>query len=273
MRIFLVAGLTTSGLVYASQQAAQVAESELSGGIFSRISSAGPVVFMVLMILISLSVVSWGIGLAKILFLRKTLVRAEKFVELFWAQKSLNEFNNRMSGIEDSPGKEVFKAGYTELVKGTQTRDQAVELKMGVQAAMDNMMRTLAKTKSHEKTKLEAGLSFLAICASAAPFIGLFGTVWGIMNSFEGIAQSGSSSLAAVAPGISEALIATAFGLGAAIPAVVCYNISVNRIRAIVHQLDMFGSDFLNIVERYLVSDKRSPHPASSDSQINPPRI
>jgi biopolymer transport protein TolQ len=273
MRLCFVAGWFLSGLVIASTQSTQVAEAELSGGIFSRISSAGPVVFMVLMILIGLSVVSWGIGLAKILFLRKTLGRAEKFVDLFWAQKSLNELNNRMSGIEDSPGKEVFKAGYTELVKGTQTRDQAVELKMGVQAAMDNMMRTLAKTKSLEKAKLEAGLSFLAICASAAPFIGLFGTVWGIMNSFEGIAQSGSSSLAAVAPGISEALIATAFGLGAAIPAVVCYNISVNCIRAIMHQLDMFGSDFLNIVERYLVSDKRSTTSSSGDSHINPPRI
>ena len=93
------------------------------------------------------------------------------------------------------------------------------------------------------------------------------------MNSFEGIAQSGSSSLAAVAPGISEALIATAFGLGAAIPAVVCYNISVNRIRAVMHQLDMFGSDFLNIVERYLVSEKKGGHHHSETHQTNAPRI
>lgn len=273
MRLAMIFGWLIASYGLSADGGSAVAESAISGGIFSRIFGSGPVVFLVLMILVSLSVVSWGIGFAKILFLRKTLKKAESFVDLFWEQKSLNELNNRMSGIEDGPGKEVFKAGYAELVKGTQTRDQAVEMRLGIQAAMDNMMRTLAKTKSHEKTKLETGLSFLAISASAGPFIGLFGTVWGIMNSFEGIVQSGSSSLAAVAPGISEALIATAFGLGAAIPAVVSYNISVNRIRAVMHQLDMFGSDFLNIAERYLVSDKKPHVNHVADTQSHSPRI
>jgi len=273
MKIFLTILMQISSVALAADGASQIAETAMSGGLFSRIAGAGPVVFLVLLLLVGLSIVSWGIGISKIIFLRKTLQKSLKFIDLFWEQKSLNELNNRISSLEEGPGKELFKAGYAELVKGTQTRDQAVDFKVGIQAAMDNMMRTLSKTKSNEKAKLESGLSFLAICASAAPFVGLFGTVWGIMNSFEGIAQSGSSSLAAVAPGISEALIATAFGLGAAIPAVVCYNVSVNRIRAVMHQLDMFGSDFLNIVERYLVSDKKAAHHHSETHQTNAPRI
>jgi biopolymer transport protein TolQ len=99
-------------------------------------------------------------------------------------------------------------------------------------------------------------MNWLAIIASVAPFVGLFGTVWGIMNSFEGIARSGSASLAAVAPGIAEALTATAFGLGAAIPAVIGYNLFNGRLRFQMMAIDGFCSDFLNIVERYLVTEK-----------------
>ena len=116
---------------------------------------------------------------------------------------------------------------------------------------------------------MEKLLPLLAIIASTGPFIGLFGTVWGIMNAFEGIAQTGSASLAAVAPGISEALIATAFGLAAAIPSVVGYNISNNHIRKILVHIDGFGSDFMNIVERYLVTENK---PARTNS-TNAPRI
>jgi biopolymer transport protein ExbB/TolQ len=114
-----------------------------------------------------------------------------------------------------------------------------------------------------------SGLTALAIVASTSPFIGLFGTVWGIMNSFEGIARTGSASLAAVAPGISEALIATAFGLAAAIPAVVGYNIAGTKIKTLISKVDGFGSDYLNIVQRYLVSDRSKG--TSSNSQT--PRI
>ena len=115
---------------------------------------------------------------------------------------------------------------------------------------------------------MEKYLPTLAIVASVGPFIGLFGTVWGIMNAFEGIAQTGNASLAAVAPGVSEALI-TAFGLAAAIPAVVGYNMSNNFIRKILINIDGFGSDFMNIVERYLVSDNKS----SKQSNSSTPRI
>lgn len=126
-------------------------------------------------------------------------------------------------------------------------------------AAVDNLTRSLIKAKMAEKQKMERFLSLLAITASTSPFIGLFGTVWGIMGAFESIARSGSASLAAVAPGISEALIATAFGLAAAIPAVIGYNMANAKIRALLNQVDGFSADFLNIVERYLVSDKAKP--------------
>ena len=116
-------------------------------------------------------------------------------------------------------------------------------------------------------------MSLLAISASACPFIGLFGTVWGIMGAFEGIAKTGSASLAAVAPGISEALVSTAFGLAAAIPAVVGYNMFAARVRYLVGSIDGFTADFLNIVERYLVSDKpraiNNPPTAGSQSPLD----
>ena len=135
---------------------------------------------------------------------------------------------------------------------------------------MSNLLRTLNKSKNMEKKKMEKFLPLLAITASAGPFIGLFGTVWGIMNAFEGIAQTGSASLAAVAPGISEALIATAFGLAAAIPAVIGYNMANNHIRKILVNIDGFGSDFMNIVERYLVTEKGA---AKSTNSTSAPRI
>ena len=190
------------------------------------------------------------------------------FIERFWENKSLNDLNSKLVNYSASPAKELFKAGYSELVKGSQLKDQASDLKVGITAAMSNLQRTLVKSKNIEKKKMEKLLPLLAITASTGPFIGLFGTVWGIMNAFEGIAQTGSASLAAVAPGISEALIATAFGLAAAIPAVIGYNMSNSIIRKILISMDGFGSDFMNIVERYLVTDTRA-----SKSSTNAPRI
>ena len=118
---------------------------------------------------------------------------------------------------------------------------------------MDNVERALNRACSSETTKLESALGFLATTGSASPFIGLFGTVWGIMNAFRGIGIKGSATLAVVAPGISEALIATAAGLAAAIPAVIFYNYYLREIRTITSEMDNFASEFLNIVERFYV--------------------
>jgi biopolymer transport protein TolQ len=154
---------------------------------------------------------------------------------------------------------EVFRAGYAELQKLTRSvRETSAPRELDEEAVasvelkgMANVERALSRATSAESAKLESAISFLATTGSASPFIGLFGTVWGIMDTFRGIGVKGTAALAVVAPGISEALIATAAGLAAAIPAVIFYNYFLNRIRSITVEMDSFASEMLNLVERY----------------------
>ena len=244
----------------------EIQEAEIdSDSIFTRAMKGGWVVFLCLLILVLLSVFVWAIIVSKWMYLTNMQKANEGFIKSFWDSRSLNDLNSRLGDYGYSPAREVFRSGYSELVRGSQLRDQVSSQHLAVNAAMENMHRALNKAKTFEKRRLEKFISILAIASSAAPFIGLFGTVWGIMNAFESIAKTGSTSLEAVAPGISEALTATAFGLFAAIPAVIGYNIFVNRIRAILSSIDGFMADFLNIVERYLVVDRSK----SSQSQQN----
>ena len=224
--------------------------------IFSRAWRGGFVVFTVLLTLVLMSIATWAIAIAKWISLRKVDVVSKEFVKSFWDSRSLNDLHGRLRDFKYSPMREIFRTGYSELVRANQLRDQTTSLPVAVNAAVENLTRSLTKAKNLERNRLERYLTVLAISASAAPFIGLFGTVWGIMGAFEGIARSGSTSLAAVAPGISEALIATAFGLAAAIPAAIGYNIAASQLRSQSARMDGFISDFLNIVERYLVSDR-----------------
>ena len=226
--------------------------------IFSQALASGLVVFSVLTVLVVFSILSWAIFLAKVLYLRKISSVSEQFIKNFWESRSLNDLNARLADYPYSPAKEVFRTGYAELVKGSQLKDQSSSLQLAVHAAIENLGRSLHKAKRTERGRMEKFLPLLAIIASSSPFIGLFGTVWGIMQAFGEIARTGSASLAAVAPGISEALIATAFGLAAAIPAVIGYNTANARIRSLIMSLDGFSADFLNIVERYLVAEKKS---------------
>jgi len=226
--------------------------------ILQQALNSGFVVFVVLLVLILASVSSWAIFGAKWFYLKKLSDENDSFIKSFWDSRSLNDLNGRLSDYPHSPAKEIFKSGYAELVKGSQLKEQCTNPQMAFHAALENLGRSLQKAKRNERHQMEQYLPILAIIASASPFIGLFGTVWGIMNSFENIARTGSASLAAVAPGISEALIATAFGLAAAIPAVIGYNTANSMIRKLVGTLDGFSADFLNIVERYLVTDKKS---------------
>lgn len=248
---------------------ATVAESAIeTDSIFSRAWRGGFIVFMVLLILIVMSILTWAVLITKFMYLKRTEVACQDFIKTFWDSRSLNELNGKLADYQYSPVREVFRGGYAELIKANQLRDQASNSSLAFNAAIENLSRSLQKSKNQERHKLEKYLSVLTISASAAPFIGLFGTVWGIMGAFEGIARSGSASLAAVAPGISEALIATAFGLAAAIPAVVGYNIAANRIRSVLTTVDGFSSDFLNIVERYLVTDKPRGSGSSGSTPI-----
>lgn len=224
--------------------------------IFQRSLSGGPVVFSCLLLLIGLSVLCWAIVIAKWFHIVRVQRTGEAFVKGFWDSRSLNDLNGRLADYPYSPAREVFRTGYAELVRASQLREQAAAQELAVHAAVDNLNRALGKAKLFERRRMERFMPVLAITASVSPFIGLFGTVWGIMGAFEGIARTGSASLAAVAPGISEALIATAFGLAAAIPAVVGYNIFAAKVRSMSIHLDGFIADFLNIVERYLVTDR-----------------
>lgn len=238
-------------------EAAQVVDVS-QGSIFGQAMRGGFVVFSVLVILIIFSILSWAVFVTKLISLRRLASINEEFIKSFWDSRSLNDLNSRLAEYPNSPAKEVFKSGYAELVRGSQLRDQTSSLQLAVQVAVENMGRSLTKAKRFERKKMEKMLPLLAIIASASPFIGLFGTVWGIMGAFEGIARSGNASLAAVAPGISEALIATAFGLAAAIPAVIGYNTANAKIRNMTTSIDGFTMDFLNIVERYLITEKKS---------------
>jgi biopolymer transport protein TolQ len=143
--------------------------------------------------------------------------------------------------------------GYTELTHSNKTIGELTPERDEISlSSLDNLERSMHKASNTEMTKLENALGFLATTGSASPFIGLFGTVWGIMDTFKGIGARGTATLAVVAPGISEALIATAAGLAAAIPAVIFYNYFLNQSKDMVQEMENFASEFLNIVERHL---------------------
>lgn len=227
--------------------------------ITDMVLNAGPVGQLVMLTLLIFSVVSWAIVIMKSRLLKKVRLDSEDFLETFWHSANLNEAHTAAEEFEYSPQASVFIAGFTELQKINKIRSrkdgeqQPETLDMQL-ATMDNLKRAVRKAESQELTHLGSSLPFLATTGSAAPFIGLFGTVWGIMASFHDIGQRGSASLAVVAPGISEALIATAAGLAVAIPAVIFYNYFANKIDDIDGEISNFSTDFLNLVERDLIS-------------------
>ncbi len=205
------------------------------------------------------SVISWAIVFMKARLYRKVRLDSEDFIESFWSSSNLSEANKATEDFPYSPEATVFAAGFSELQKINRIRNrnededlkETLEMQM---ATMDNLKRAIRKAESQEIAQLGKALPFLATTGSATPFIGLFGTVWGIMASFHDIGQRGSASLAVVAPGISEALIATAAGLAVAIPAVIFYNYYSNRLADIDNNVSIFSTDFLNLVERDMIS-------------------
>lgn len=207
---------------------------------------AGPIVKLVLLILVYFSVVSWGIIFYKWRVLRRALLQSRDFQEFFWENRRIEQVAQDLKQYPASPLSSVFRGGYQELVRQQRGQGEGQGLPANV---ISNVNRAMERSSTAETERLEKYLTFLATTGSATPFIGLFGTVWGIMNSFHGIGQSGSASLAVVAPGISEALIATAMGLMAAIPAVVAYNHFLNKVNILLGQMESIRQDFLNAVE------------------------
>ena len=219
---------------------------------------AGPVGQMVMLLLLIFSIVSWSIIFMKARLFRNVRLDSEDFLDSFWSSSTLREAGQAAEEFSYSPEAAVFISGFAELQKINKIRNRSEDagketLEMQL-ATMDNLKRTIRKAENEEINKLGSLLPFLATTGSATPFIGLFGTVWGIMVSFHDIGQRGSASLAVVAPGISEALVATAAGLAAAIPAVIFFNFFSNKLTDVQYNVQSFSTDFLNLVERDLLS-------------------
>jgi biopolymer transport protein TolQ len=216
------------------------------------IASASPLVQFVLLLLVFASVATWAIIFQKTKMIRGSISGNADFLEDFWNSKSLDEIHEKVKDYPQSPVARVFSAGYKELRKLPPQEER-----IDVIPEMSNIERALNRTYSIEMDQLEKHVDLLASTASAAPFVGLFGTVWGIMSSFQNIGAMGSASLAVVAPGISEALIATAIGLGAAIPAAIAYNWILTRIKRVSLDIESFQGEFLNMVQRSLLSHRK----------------
>jgi biopolymer transport protein TolQ len=226
------------------------------------IAGASPIVMMVMLLLAGMSVCCWFIIGAKLVRLSQAARQSTSFLRQFWDPEqgnvwSVKRFEALYAAVrrrDRSPLANVFHAGYVELARvlGSDRASQSGHKHYG--GDIDNVARALRRAMANEVTSLEAMVPFLATTASTAPFIGLFGTVWGIMNSFISIGARKNASLDVVAPGIAEALIATAIGLAAAIPAVMAYNYFVRRINVLSGEMDSFSSDMLNIVRRHFLA-------------------
>jgi biopolymer transport protein TolQ len=220
-------------------------------GVLDMIMAAGPVGKTVLVALVLASLYSWMIIFAKRKSLKAAAHENAQFLNTFWNSKSIEEIFTKSDSWTRSPIAQVFRAGVKELKKFSPGEFSEAE-----QLGIENVSRALARQANQEIAGLEKGVSWLATLASASPFIGLFGTVWGIMDSFHKIGLTGSANLAVVAPGISEALIATAVGIFVAIPAVMAYNHFSGAIRRQATDIDGFNQDFLNIIQRNLVGTR-----------------
>ncbi|MBF0449385.1 MAG: protein TolQ [Candidatus Magnetomorum sp.] len=228
------------------------------------VTNAGPMVKFVLLLLLFFSVTSWGIIIIKFLYVRRAYKDSVAFVDSFWKSRDLANAFTGTKQFQTCPVGRVFRIGYQELTKLEKSgvhlsadSDQSTGEKFERRTTgMDNIKRALRRAINSEMTRVTSLTPFLATTGNTTPFIGLFGTVWGIMNSFHGIGLKGSANLAAVAPGISEALIATAAGLAVAIPAVVAFNYFNSKITVIESELMSFSADFLNIVEMEMLRGK-----------------
>jgi len=222
-------------------------------GLFDFFVQSGPMAKFILATLAVFSLCSWAIMIGKAVQLNRADRQSEKFLEAFHRSQRFSEVNAVASKLGASPLVGIFQAGYAEIdsqIKNAPDPERPGERKAYRITSLPALQRTLQRAAGVELNGITRWTSFLATTASATPFIGLFGTVWGIMVSFRDIGMSGSTSIVAVAPGISEALINTAAGLGAAIPALIGYNYFGQRIRRTRMRLDDFILEFLNLAER-----------------------
>jgi biopolymer transport protein TolQ len=211
------------------------------------ISNASVLVQLVMGLLLLVSLFSWWFIFMKLFAVRAEIRMTERFEEKFWGNSDLTQlYKQAASAKPEQVGalERIFAAGYLEFAKLKKQPGK------GDAAIMDGVRRAMRATYQREMDRLEAHLSFLATVGSVSPYVGLFGTVWGIMNAFRGLANVGQATLAHVAPGIAEALVATAMGLFAAIPAVVAYNRYSHEIDRLASRFDSFTEEFSNVLQQ-----------------------
>jgi biopolymer transport protein TolQ len=224
--------------------------------VVDMVTHAGLIVQFVLYLLMAFSVISWGIVLYKFRQIRQARNESERFTVVFWETKNLSAIHTASLEMQASPVAQVFRAGYQELMRLTRVRKQPNPGEGEVipeEGGIENVERAMRRAIRQQITHLERALTFLATTASTAPFVGLFGTVWGIMTAFRSLSTTGASTIQAVAPGISEALIATAIGLAAAIPSVMAFNYFSRQVRVLSADMENFSAEFLNFAERHFL--------------------
>jgi biopolymer transport protein TolQ len=236
----------------------------LSGGVAELVLSAGPIAKIVLAVLAVFSIICWALIVEKWWEFRRIRRDSLRFLRLFRDARRFSVVYGAAKKHRESPLAHIYLAAGQEVASslgGVEVVDRVLdESEEGVGAErLDSISRAMRRAAAAEVARMERYLPFLATTASSAPFIGLFGTVWGIMTSFQNIGAQGSANLAVVAPGISEALIATAAGLGAAIPAVMGYNFFVNRVKHWAVELEGFSLELLNVFGRSLPKPARVP--------------
>lgn len=213
---------------------------------FHMVAGASPIVQLVMLMLLLASILSWGMIYRKYLVMRKALRDANQFEQRFWSGKQLGELYEQITtGRREICGMSaIFEGGFREFVR---LRKQG---SIKPEAVLEGSQRAMRVALNRELDALEANLPFLATVGSTSPYVGLFGTVWGIMNSFRSLSNVQQATLASVAPGIAEALVATAMGLFAAIPAVIAYNRFANDVERLSNRYDTFMEEFSTILQR-----------------------
>ncbi len=262
--------------VFAASDAAVVAAPKGGNDVWEMISHAGPMVKFILAALVFLSLACWSVTFIKFRLFRRVRKESDLFITQFRQRKNFPTLFRDTQMLNDSHLAQIFRIGFSELNRLNKSVDarSLPEVKLHPEILLESVERAMREAVTTEAAHLERFLPLLATTGSTAPFIGLFGTVWGIMGSFHEIGQKGTANLAVVAPGISEALVATAIGLGAAIPAVVAYNYFINRVRVMENEMSYFAADFLNLLKRDLMRRSRQegvgissgePHLAAQD--------
>jgi len=221
------------------------------GEVWQLLTNTGPVARLVLLLLLAFSILSWAIIIRKFRTFRAAQHESLEFLQVFRQSKKLSEIRAFCRTLKESPLPEVFQFGYREIESQASTAEGQGKPRI---RSLEAVRRALQMGASAEIGRMEQWLVWLATTGTVTPFVGLFGTVWGIIDAFHGLASGTSgATLHSVAPGIAEALITTAAGLFTAIPAVIAYNILLQRIREFGTQMDDFSLEFLNMTERYFV--------------------